>query len=133
VHLIGIVSQDFGALFWDHAWSAWNYHLMDEEFNGGQVIPHGSIKSWTRYPPDECLFRQEGPCSSWTSNLPGEWASARNCLLMYEESTWGKGFHQELPAHLHWFRQVRAKCSEIPNGNNSRITSSNSSMLPMPT
>jgi hypothetical protein len=53
---------------------------------------------------------------------------------MVEEPTGGMGFHWELPAYLHRFRPVRSKCADNPlKGNNSRISSSKSYMLTMPT
>jgi hypothetical protein len=60
--------------------------------------------------------------------------SAGNYQLIDKESTSGKGFHQELPAYLLGFRLVRSKLAENPsNGNNSRISSSKSYVLTMPT
>jgi hypothetical protein len=75
-----------------------------------------------------------GITTSWTRNPPKEWNSARNYQLIDEESTRGKGFHRESPAYLHRFRPVTSKCAENPsNCNNSRISSSKSYILTMPT
>jgi hypothetical protein len=71
---------------------------------------------------------------SWTRNPPKEWESARNYQLIDEESTRKSGFYRELPAYLRKFRPGRSKCAENPsNGNNSRISSSKSFILIMPT
>jgi hypothetical protein len=60
--------------------------------------------------------------------------SAGNYQLIDEESTRGRGFHQELPVYLLGFRPVRSKIVENPlNGNNSRISRFKSYILTIPT
>jgi hypothetical protein len=56
--------------------------------------------------------------------------SARNYHLINEESARGQSFRQELPAYILEFRPVRSKF--LTNGNNSRISSSNSYIQTMP-
>jgi hypothetical protein len=36
-----------------------NHQLMDEESNGGAIIPPWTTSSWTRNPTEERLFRRE--------------------------------------------------------------------------
>jgi hypothetical protein len=57
-----------------------NYQLMDEYINGEMVILQGITSSWMMNPQDE-------------------WDSARNYLLIDEESPKRGGFCRELPAH----------------------------------
>jgi hypothetical protein len=60
--------------------------------------------------------------------------SAGYYQLIDEESTRRRGFHQELPAYLLGFRQVRSKFVEKPsNSNNSRISKFKSYILTIPT
>jgi hypothetical protein len=60
--------------------------------------------------------------------------SAGNDPLIDDESTRGRGYLWELLAYLRGFRPVRSKFAENPsNGNNSRIGSSKSNILTMPT
>jgi hypothetical protein len=49
--------------------SAGNYHLIDEEFTIGMVIPPGITRSRTRNPPVECLFPPgtRDPSMEWDS------------------------------------------------------------------
>jgi hypothetical protein len=54
--------------------------------------------------------------------------------LRDKKSTRGRGFQREIPAYLLEFRPVRSKLAENPwKGNNSRIISSKSYILKMPT
>jgi hypothetical protein len=104
----------------------------------------------TRSTSDKCGFCRELPpngrgiygrnnippgiARSGTMNPQDEWDSAGNYKLIDKEYTRGSGFHRELPDNLRWFRPVKSKCTENPqNGNNSRISSSKSYILTMPT
>jgi hypothetical protein len=64
-----------------HSINARNYHLMDNESTKGMVIPPGITSSGTR-------------------TLPDEWESAGNYKFIDEKSNRGRGFSQELLAHL---------------------------------
>jgi hypothetical protein len=67
-------------------------------------------------------------------NPSEEGDSTGNYQLIDKESAQGREFHRELPAYLRGFRLVRSKYVENPsNGNNSRIRSSKSYILTMPT
>jgi hypothetical protein len=75
-----------------------------------------------------------GITTSWMRNPLEERDSARNYQLIDEKSTQERGFHQESPADLKGFRPVRSKCVEnLSNSNNSRISSSKTNILTMPT
>jgi hypothetical protein len=45
------------------------------------------------------MFIPPGIINSGTKNPPEEWDSAKNYQLIDEESTQGKAFYRELPAH----------------------------------
>jgi hypothetical protein len=83
--------------------SAGNYHLMDEEFTGGMGIPREITRSWTRDPPEECLFR-----------------SAGNCQLRDKESTGGMGLHGNYYPIDEKSTQIQRK--RIPPGITSSFT-----------
>jgi hypothetical protein len=60
--------------------------------------------------------------------------SAGKYQLRDKKSTRGRGFNRELPAYLFGFRPVRSKLAEnLLKGNNSRISSSKSYTLTIPT
>jgi hypothetical protein len=92
---------------------------------------HRSKESWNHYHPED-IWNAMSQHSHALHGINGD--SAGNYHLMDKESTRGKEFHRELPAHLPRFRPVRSKCTENPsNGNNSRIISFKFHILTMPT
>jgi hypothetical protein len=81
-------------------------------------IQQGITSSCTRNPPKECLFRRELPAHrrGYTRGRGFCWAETSSSFTRIQAIT------------------VRSKCTENPaNGNNSRISSSKSSILPMAT
>jgi hypothetical protein len=70
---------------------------------------------------------------SWTRNPPEEGDSAGNYKLINSESIRERGFHRKLPDYLRGFRPVRSKFAENLSNDNSRISSSKSYILTMPT
>jgi hypothetical protein len=94
------------------------------------LAQHKSTDSWNRYHSEDVWNAMcQHSHYTWVRN-PG----IGNYQLIDEESTRGKGFHRELPAYLLGFRPVRSKFAENPsNGNNSRISSSKSYILTIPT
>jgi hypothetical protein len=96
--------------------SARNYHLINKESTRGKVIPLGITRSCTRNPPKECLFRWELPAHrrGYTRGRGFRWAETSSSFTRIQAI------------------MVRSECAENPpNSNNSRISSSKSSILTM--
>jgi hypothetical protein len=96
-------------LNYDYSTGNYRYHLTDEETTGGMVIPPGIAGSWAKNPPEVPIFIPSGSTSSGMMNPPEKSDSTMNYQLIDKESTQGRGFRQESPAHFALIQTTKIK------------------------